>query len=57
MDAKKDNRYVYVCVSLFGSEKRITVFDNADVMLDLEDAIRENNGTIFWSSKILVYCL
>lgn len=55
MDTKKNNRYVYICVFLFGGEKRITSFDNADAMLDWEDALRENSGTICWSGKTYVY--
>lgn len=55
MDTNKNKDCVYVCLYQTGGEEKITVFDNADAMLDWEDCIRSAGGTIRWSNKLEVY--
>lgn len=47
--------YVYVCLYQIDSDERIVAFDNADALLDWEDAIRNHGGSIRWSNKLDLY--
>lgn len=44
--------YVYVCLYQMNGDEKIVAFDNADALLDWEDAVRENGGSIRYSSKL-----
>lgn len=51
----KNNDCVYVCLYEYAGLESIVAFDNADALLDYEDAVRSHDGVIRWSGKRYIY--